>query len=299
MKISKEIQIALVAIIGIAVLFCGLQFLKGLSIYSDDPTYYATFESTGGLSSNCAVYANGYKVGVVTGVTFTYGDGHPSLVKMEIDKRMRVARGSTAEIESDMLGNVQVNIVLGPDPNDILSPGDTIYGQQKKGVFDEAGNLITPIEAMMPKLDSILVSLNTLLADPALSNSLHNVDQITGDLTVTTSQLNTLMAQMNKKVPTMLDKADSLLDNTNQLTANLNNADIAKTIDNVNATLENVEEMTAKLNSNDGTIGLLMRDPDLYRNLANTMRDADSLLIDLKAHPKRYVHFSLFGKKDK
>ena len=97
----------------------------------------------------------------------------------------------------------------------------------------------------------------------------------------------------------MMDKADGVLDNADKLTEKLAAIDYAATLAKVDATLNNVEEMTAKLNSKEGTLGLLMRDPSLYNNLNSTMRSADSLLIDLKAHPKRYVHFSIFGKKDK
>ena len=97
----------------------------------------------------------------------------------------------------------------------------------------------------------------------------------------------------------MMDKADATLANTEKLTADLSQIDVQATMAKVNATLDNVHELTESLSNKEGTIGLLMRDPSLYWNLSNTMRDADSLLIDLKSHPKRYVHFSLFGKKDK
>jgi phospholipid/cholesterol/gamma-HCH transport system substrate-binding protein len=108
-----------------------------------------------------------------------------------------------------------------------------------------------------------------------------------------------MTASLNNQMPSMLKNADGMLANANDLTRNLNELDLASTMAKVNQTLQNVEEMTAKLNSNEGTLGLLMRDPQLYNNLNSTMMHADSLVIDLKQHPKRYVHFSVFGKKDK
>ena len=151
---------------------------------------------------------------------------------------------------------------------------------------------------ILPKLDSIVTSLNVLMADPAIAQSLHNVNTITGNLTVTTARLNSLLAGLNRSVPGMISRADSTLDNANLLAKKLNNIDVEGTLAKVDATLANVQEFTSQLNSNEGTLGLLMRDPSLYNNLNSTMRSADSLLIDLKAHPKRYVHFSLFGRKD-
>ena len=125
------------------------------------------------------------------------------------------------------------------------------------------------------------------------------MEKITADLTVTTRQLNTMMGGVNKQLPQLMAKANNVMDNTETITRNLSEIDVQGTMNRVNLTLDNVQQMTAKLNSNDGTLGLLMRDPSLYLNLSNTMQSANELLIDLKAHPKRYVHFSLFGRKDK
>ena len=168
-----------------------------------------------------------------------------------------------------------------------------------KGALSKAAEMIPQVQSLLPKLDSILVSVNALLADPAIANSLHNIDQITGSLTSTSRELNRLTASLNSQMPQMLENADGMLANANSLTKNLNELDLASTMQKVDNTLRNVEQMTAKLNSNDGTLGLLMRDPELYNHLNATMIHADSLMIDLKQHPKRYVHFSVFGKKDK
>jgi phospholipid/cholesterol/gamma-HCH transport system substrate-binding protein len=162
------------------------------------------------------------------------------------------------------------------------------------------------IERVVPKLDSILAGINILTTDPALGHSLHNVEAITSNLATTTASLNTLIAELNTNVPGMmskaglaLDKANTTLDNTSKLTANLAAIDVEGTMSKVNQTLANVQDVTTRLNTNEGTLGLLMNDATLYNNLNSTMVSADSLLTDLKAHPKRYVHFSLFGRKSK
>lgn len=297
-RLSKEMQIALVAVVGIIVLFFGLQFLKGLTVFSTDNKYYVKFKDISGLSASSPIYANGYRVGVVQDIIFDYENNRDIVAVIGIDKQMRLPKGSTAEIASDLLGNIKLELVLASDAA-CLAPGDTISGGPRIGAMNKAAGMIPQVEAMLPKLDSILASVNALLADPALGNSLHHIDQLTGNLTTTSRELNRLTVSLNQQMPQMLKNADGMLANANDLTRNLNDLDLASTMTHVNNTLQNVEQMTAKLNSNEGTVGLLMRDQGLYYGLNSTMMHLDSLMIDLRQHPKRYVHFSLFGKKDK
>lgn len=296
---TKEVQIALVAIVAIVVLFFGMQFLKGLSIFSNDDSYFVKFDDISGLSVSSPVYANGYRVGVVEDIIYNYEKADDIVAVMGLDKKLRLPRGTRAEISSDLLGNVKVELRMGDAAQGLMAVGDTIDGGQHEGAMTKAANMIPQIEKMLPKLDSILASVNALLADPAIASSLHNVDEITAQLSSTTAQLQQLSVTINRQMPSIMQNADATMANTQTLTKNLSDMDIAQTMARVNSTLVNVEQMTAKLNSNEGTLGLLMRDPGLYRNLNSTMMHADSLMIDLRQHPKRYVHFSVFGKKDK
>ena len=299
MKLTKEIKIALVAIVGILVMYFGINFLKGMNLFSTNNAYYMTFDDIQGLGASTPIYADGYKVGTVDGLEYDYKENGPIKVKVDINKDLRIPQGSKAEIVKDLMGNLQVNLLLANNPRERVEPGGVIPGAVNGGMMDKAANLIPVVEKMLPKLDSILTSVNALLADPALAVSLHNVETITSNLTVSTRELNTLMAGLNKQVPGMIGKANGVLDNTNRLTANLASLDVQGTLNKVNQTLESAHQFTEKLNSNQGSLGLLMNDTKLYDNLTSTMSHADSLVIDLKAHPKRYVHFSVFGRKDK
>lgn len=299
MKLTKEIKIALVAIVGILVMYFGINFLKGMNLFSTNNAYYMTFDDIQGLGASTPIYADGYKVGTVDGLEYDYKENGPIKVKVDINKDLRIPQGSKAEIVKDLMGNLQVNLLLANNPRERVEPGGIIPGAVDGGMMDKAANLIPVVEKMLPKLDSILTSVNALLADPALAASLHNVETITSNLTVSTRELNTLMAGLNKQVPGMVRKANGVLDNTNRLTANLASLDVQGTLNKVNQTLESAHQFTEKLNSNQGSLGLLMNDTKLYDNLTSTMSHADSLVIDLKAHPKRYVHFSVFGRKDK
>jgi len=299
MKLTNEVKIALVAIVGIVLLFFGLQYLKGKTLFSTDKHYYVRFSDVTGMSTASPIFANGFKVGVVEAIDYDYQHPETIVATISVDNRLSLPKGTAAEISSDLLGNVRIELNLGANFLDLMQEGDTLSGGMQQGMMSRAGAMIPQIEQMLPKLDSILASVNALLADPALGNSLHNVDHITANLTATTNELHQLSASLNTQMPQMLAKADGVLENTEGLTRKLNDIDVAATMSKVDQTLSNVQQMTQALNSREGTLGLLMHDPALYNNLNATMSDADHLLIDLKANPKRYVHFSLFGKKDK
>lgn len=159
-----------------------------------------------------------------------------------------------------------------------------------------AENVMPKMEQLLPKMDSILHSLNQLLADPALSETLHNAEKMTANLNVTTRQLNRMM---QNELPILTGNLLTLTGNMAAISENLKGIDYAETFRKIDSTLYNVQLLTNKLNSKDNTVGLLFNDPSLYNNLSATTANAASLLEDLQAHPKRYVHFSLFGRKEK
>lgn len=303
---TKEVKIALVAIIGIIVLFFGLNFLKGISLFSNSNTYYIKFKDISGLSASNPIYADGYQVGVVKGIDYDYQGNNGAVVRFDVDNDLRIPRGSTAEIVGDLMGNIKMNLLLANNPRERFEPGDTLTGDINAGMMGAVAQLMPTVEKMLPKLDSILTSVNLLLADPAIAQSLHNIQAITANLTVSTRELNTLMTGINGSMPalmgqagTAMEKMNGVLDNTQAFTANLAAIDVAGTMAQVDQAIANVNALTTKMNSTDGTLGLLINDKSLYNNLNATMAHADSLMINLREHPKRYVHFSVFGKKDK
>ncbi len=303
---TKEIKIALVAIVGIVVLFFGMNFLKGVNLFSSDNVYYITFSNISGLTGSSPIMADGYQVGTVKSISYDFEKRGQILAEVGIDKKLRIPQGTTAEISSDLLGNVQVDLILGEEGNGILEPLSTIDGMLNAGALGQVKNMVPQIEKMLPKVDSILASVNALLADPAIGSTLKNAEYVSRDLTVTTGELNTLMAGLNKAVPGMMSKADGVLDNASatmgnaaRVTDNLSRLDLEGTLAELSTTLENLKTFTAKLNDNQGSLSLLMNDPSLYHNLNSTITHADSLMVNLREHPKRYVHFSVFGKKDK
>jgi phospholipid/cholesterol/gamma-HCH transport system substrate-binding protein len=294
MNKNKEIKIALMAVVGLFILYIGMNFLKGASLFSSDDLYFAKFSDVTGLSESSPIYADGFKVGTVKSIEYDYNNEGNIKVGFSLDDRLRLAKGSSAEIVSDMLGNVRINLLLANNPRERVKPGEVIVGVVNNGAMAKAAEMIPEIEKMLPKLDSIMSTLNSLLADPALRNSLHNMESVTGNLATTTYQANKLLAELNNRMPGMMTKADNVLANAEEASGKLAKLDVAGTMAKVDATLANVEQLTRELNNPNGTVGKLLKDPALYDHITQTVKDADSLVIDLKQHPKRYVHFSLF-----
>lgn len=294
--ITKEVKIGLAAIAAIALLVYGINFLKGINMFKMGSSYYVEFENVSGLVTSSPVYANGFNVGIVRDIHYNYKNPGHVFVEVEVEKNMRIPKGATAELVTDMLGSVKMNLLLSNKSAQACVVGDTLQGFLNAGALGEAANMIPQFKAILPKLDSILGSLNTLLADPAVSNTLHNTEQITANLQVTTRELNTLL---QKEIPQITGNLNTITSNFVAISDNLKEVDYAAAISKIDDTLENVKSFTDKLNSKENSLGLLLNDPALYNNLSETGANAADLLKDLREHPKRYVHFSIWGKKDK
>ena len=296
---SREVKIALTAIAAIVLLFFGLNFLKGMSLFDNNVEYKMMFTDLKGLMRNTSIYANGYKVGTVKDILYDFEKQGPIEVDCEIDPRLYIPYGTKAKIETDLMGNIKVSLLLGKQGAQRLKPGDVIEGVDDKGAMSQVAEMMPDIQAIIPKVDSIMSNLNMILSNPALVSILTNMDGMSANLKETTQELNGLLKEIHQGVPGMMRHADKTLANTEKLTNNLSKIDVDGMMAKIDHTLNNVESMTNALNSKEGTLGLLMHDKTAYNNLSSTLSHVDSLMIDLKAHPKRYVHFSVFGRKDK
>ncbi len=287
----------MIGIAALAMLIFGINYLKGINMFQSANYYYVEYADINGLAGSSPVFANGYKVGIVRSINYNYAHPGHVTVEVKVDKDMRIPKGSSGELVSEMLGTVKMNLLLNYSSTEFHQPGDTLPGKTNAGLMGDAEEKLLPqLEQMMPKIDSILQSLNRLLADPSLAATLHNAEQLTANLSTTTHRLNTLMQD---DLPQITGKLNTLADNFCTISENLKGMDYVSTFVKVDSTLHNVQLLTDKLNRKDNTLGLLFNDPTFYLNLSETGANAAALLEDLKEHPKRYVHFSLFGKKDK
>ncbi len=299
MKISKEIKIALVAVLAIAIVYVGIIFLKGLKLFSDDVSYFVEIADVQGMPTASDVRANGLKIGSVKAITFN-PDKQNLTVEINVNPNFRIPQGTSVYMTKEMLGSAMMNLKLGPDPNAILHPGDTIMGNPMTDLMTAAGDMLPQVEALLPKVDSILTALNTLANDPSLATSLHNMETVSADLKLTTKQINGLLG---KDVPQLMAKTNTICSNLETTTNTLNQIDMLGMAQKADETLSSVQNMTFKLNtamnSKETSLGMLMNDNSIAIHIDSTMMNSSRLLEDFRLRPKRYVHFSLFSKKDK
>ena len=294
---TKEAKIGLVSIVSLALLYLGINYLKGVNLFKPVNHYYVAFSNVKGVTVSSPVFVEGFKVGLVREISYDYDTTGKISVLVSLEDKMRINKGSYITVVNSFLGGAELHIHLNTFVDDYFHSGDTIEGRMETDMMTSVQeNLLPGIEQMMPKLDSILGGLQTLVNHPALTQSLAHVEQTTASLEHSSRRLDQLLA---KDVPVIVENLKGITTNFESVSGQLKELDLAGTMRTVNATLANLKLTTDKLNSADNSLGLLLNDRQLYDNLNGTMENASLLLLDLRGHPKRYVHFSLFGSKQK
>ena len=296
MKIRKEITISICVILSLCILFLGIDFLKGVNVFKPSNYYTASYTNVNGLAVSAPVTINGYKIGLVRSIEYLYDNpGHVG-VEFSLDKELKLPVGSKAVIVCDMLGTATVQLIL-TDNKEFHNVGDEIIGETASGLMDNISNDLMPgVANIFPKIDSLLTSINKLVSDPALEASVKRLDAITANLQATIVSLD----KASRSLPKVMTNIEGVTDNVNTITGNfavlseeLKNAPIDSTLMNIQQTTENLRLLTEELNNPNSSLGLLMNDPQLYNNLNNTVKSLDSLFIDIKKNPKRYINIKL------
>lgn len=294
--ITKEVKIGLAGIIALCIIVYGINWLKGIHMFQPSSYFYAKFENVNGLTKSSAVFADGVRVGIVRDISYDHLQPGNVVVQVELDNDLRIPKGSMAELVPELMGGVRMNILMVNNLREKHSVGDTIPGILNSGMVESVSKLMPQIESMLPKLDSILTSLNSIVNDKSIPATLHSMEATTANLAVVSTQIKSLM---NNDIPQLTGKLNIIGDNFIAISNNLKDINYAETFKKVDDTLADVKIMTEKLKRRDNSLGLLLNDASLYNNLSATSKNAADLLEDLKLHPKRYVHFSVFGKKGK
>ncbi|MEI7675425.1 MAG: MlaD family protein [Bacteroidales bacterium] len=294
-KFTKEVKIAIAAILSLMLLYYGINYLKGINLLKPANYYYLVLHDVAGLTISSPVYVDGFKAGLVR--SFEYDYEHPGniIVEISMDKKMRISKGSNAQYKGDVLGTAVINLMLNIDSKEFYQPGDTLPSKHSIGLMDKVENEMLPRFALvLSRIDSVLASIQKVVSNPALNQSVNNIAATTEELSKSSEALTSIM---NTDLPKITDNLKKITNDFSTVSNNIKKVDFAHTISTVDTTLTNLKTLTGQLNKPNNSLGLLLKDRVLYDTLSATATNANQLLIDLKAHPKRYVHFSIFGRK--
>lgn len=291
---SREVKIGIVVIIAIGMLYFGLNYLKGINIFKPDTYFYAKYDRVDGIVKTTHVYVNGFQVGHVSDIIFDYSKEAPIVLEITVDKKLVIPAGTVAEVyDTGLMGDKAIQLKLGKDYSKVHNTGDTLASSISNGLI--AGiveQIVPPIKDLIPTIDSTISVLQNTLSSPEIKNIIVNAD-------ATMANLKKASESLEKDVPAIMSNVNKVCNDLSNVTVAFKKVDWEKTLGSVEATMVNLKATTDKFNSTDNSLGALLNDKALYAGLDSTVNSANALLIDLKENPKRYVHFSVFGAKEK
>ncbi len=292
----KEVIIGVLVLVSMALLFIGIDFLKGVNVFKAANYYYATYDNVAGLAISAPVTVNGYKVGQVREINYLYNNPGHVQVEISLDRELKLTKGTKAVISSDILGTATIVLEMAPG-TDYAPVGSELQASVASGLMDAVSQDLMPsVSAIFPKIDSLLTSLNTVVSDPAVLASARRLDAITANLETATVQLNALMRTMppiTADVKHITANMDTVSANLTELSASLRQLPLDSTMQQVQLMVDNLRQLSEEMKNPDGTLGRLTSDPALYDNLNATVQSLDSLFVDIKKNPKRYISIKL------
>lgn len=314
MKISNETKVGILASFGIAVFIVGYNFLKGNDVFTKEQNFYAIYDKVDGLTVSKPVLVNGYQIGRVADLTLLQNG--KILATFKISPKYDIPKNTIARLEStDLLGTKAVVFDLGNSTSYAID-GDTLNANIQANLLDQMEPVQKKAQVLISRLDSVLISVNGILNPKFQKNvesSFNSVANTLQTLESTSKTLDGMVTVQSKRIDNIMANAESIsanlrnnndqitgiLTNFNQISDDIAKANFKQTLDNANKAVADLQAAIAKVNQGNGSLTLLLNDDKLYKNLNNASYNLDKLIIDLKANPKRYVSFSVFGgRKD-
>ena len=312
MKFTKELKaglIAILAIIGFVILF---QFMKGKSLFTTDNIFYAKFDNVEGLAASNPVSINGLKVGQVDEIIpITQKDGRIHfVVKVTVDDNFKFSRKSTLEIfEPGLMSGKEMRVNLGYGGAE-AKDGDTLSGAFKLSMMNNISSQVGPVkdqlQVVLKRVDSLMLNANAITDvqnQQAIRALLSSLNRTVTSFEATSQQTNALLANNDPRIQRMLDNANlatvsakTAIDKYGRVADEVNVQKLNNTIDKLSNTADNLNGVISGIQNGEGSLGKLAKDEELYRNLTESSANLNNLILDLKANPKRYLNFSVFGK---
>ncbi len=295
MKIRQEFKIGIAAIVAIGILVFGINYLKGINMLKQGRNYYVLCDNAVGLATSGHVMLNGYQVGQVREMGVDYRQ-NKVVVLINVEDDCKLTVDAHAEVAADLLGTASIVLYQGTSA-ELLKVNDTIPGgNHAKGIMDAARPIAEEANVLMPKLDTLITGLNIIINESKVRESLLNINEITVKLNTTIDELNGIL---RNDLPGIIANVDHATANLDTLTDQMREADIKKLIANAQQSLDQANKLLTQMNSQNGTVGKLMNSTELHDQLSTTIASLDSLITDIKAHPRRYINVSVFGRKSK
>lgn len=306
MKITKEIKTGILALFAILLLIYGYGFLKGSDLFSNERTFYVSYDNVAGLTVSAPVTINGYVVGQVKKIEFE-NDLGGLLVTFSVTKNFNFSKNSIVRIYStSVIGGNALAIIPEIDKDRIAIDGDVLKGEIEKGMLESLTSGLKPLEnkiyTTLSGLDSLLINLNSVLNKDTKNNLKDAISSLTKTVYSfedSSSDLNSLLKENKPKLDSTFSNMETITDNLAVFSDSITQIDIKAISNNLETTLDSFNSIMDKFNNGEGSIGKLINDDNLYKNLEAASKELEELLRDLKENPKRYVHISVFGKKEK
>ena len=306
---SKELKTGIVAIVIIVLFIWGYNFLKGQDLFNGSSRkFFVEYKNINGLNTASLVTINGLKVGKISDISFNSTPEKKGvlLVEISLDNDFKFSKNSIAKIYSaSLMGGQNLAIVPKYDAETAVS-GDYLKGEVESDLFSSVGEKLNPIQSKLEKVlvgaDSLLIGFNEILdkkSRKSLNRSIIGLEGTIYDVRKTLSSVNTLLVNNKVTIDSTLNNAKKITDNFSKISNDLAEANLGETVKKLESTLTNVNDLLANMKAGKGTLGKLMTDDKMYTNLTNASKEMEELLREMKLNPKRFVHFSLFGKKAK
>ncbi|MEG9326661.1 MlaD family protein [Salinimicrobium catena] len=303
MKYSKEVKTALLALVAILLFIFGYSFLKGKNWFDSSRTFYAVYNDVEGLTPSSPVTINGLEVGNVTDISFLDTSGR-LVVTFTVDNEFPFAKSSVAQIYGGgLIGGKSVAILPKYEQGNMAKSGDTLESAIEEGLLELVNERLTPLQEKVEKVivstDSLVNAFNQVLNEETrkdLKNSIENLSLTVASLRSTARSADNILSENSPKLNRTFTNLDEMTTNLNNFSDTLAQVDLKRMTNDLETAVSNFEDVTNKLNNGDGTAARLINDPTVYNNLERATNQLDELIQDIKLNPKRYVHFSIFGK---
>ena len=305
MKISNEVKTGILAIFSICLFVFGYSYLKSNDIFVGDRTFYAVYSDVEGVVNGTPVTINGFPVGSIQKISFT--KNNDLLVKFRIENDIQFSINSVAQIyETGLIGGKALAIIPAYDNKRNAVDNDTLNSSIAPGLTDlvnkKITNLQVKIESMVVSADSVLNNINKVFDDSTKNNlktSVSNFNQTIIDLKTTSNSIKDIVKNNQSDIDSSIKNIKNFSEDFSQISNKLNQAQIDETFKNFKTSSENLTKILNEINSGNGTMGQIVKNDSLFKNLNKASESIDLLLEDIRLNPYRYIHFSIFGKKNK